>query len=149
MPQIARTLRIVSQPILLGNLREDLLQQKPRILVADRVVFDTAIGSRLFTMTAGRKRARIDEDSDRDRHLALVNQIVEDDRNTKLAMLIDVTSAVLKHHHAGGRFPIVLCGDVNPVIADRAWIDFLALPVSLSDGSLGDTGLPFESGPSL
>ena len=67
-----------------------------------------------------------DEDADRDRHLLLRDQLVEDRRGVVLdAVLVDV--------HAGRLGGVVLLRHVDPVVADRAGED-----LALVEGVLGD-----------
>ena len=68
-------------------------------------------------------RARVDEDADRDRHLLLVDQVVEDGRHEVL-----VAPAVLEDHDAGRLVLRILGGNVNPPVAGGAVEDF-ALPL--------------------
>src|SRR5262249_50301750 len=66
----------------------------------------------------------------------LVDQVIEDNGDPKLALGIDVHASVLKHHDASGIFGLVLSGDVDPVIADGARED-AAGPGLLGDFALG------------
>ena len=59
----------------------------------------------------------IQEDSNRDGHLLLVDQVVEDDRHPELAIDLCVIATVVKDHQARGFRAVVLRGDIDPVIA--------------------------------
>ena len=89
----------------------------------------------------------VDEDADRDGHLLLVDQVVEDDRRAELAFLFDVAPAVLEDHDAGGP-----CGRTGPgrkpSSRARAGED-LAGPGRSSPCPWGRSCCSVESGPSL
>ena len=71
------------------------------------------------------------EHADRDRHLAFVNQLVEDGRRAELnAVLVDV--------HAGGLGRIVLLGDIHPKLALRAGEDLAVLEGVFGNFTLGN-----------
>ena len=80
--------------------------------------------------------ARVEEDADGDRHLLLRDQGVEDDRDPEPALVADVGVSVLEDHDRGGRRAVVLGGDVDPILANRARED-LALPDGVRDLALG------------
>ena len=46
--------RLVRQLVLLADLRQDLLQQEPGVLVAERVVLEAAVADRLLALRHGR-----------------------------------------------------------------------------------------------
>ena len=73
----------------------------------------------------GREVARADEDADRDRHLLLVDQVVEYGRRV-------VLDAVLADENAGRLAAVVLGGHVDPVVADRAGEDLALRSTSTS-----------------
>jgi hypothetical protein len=128
-PPIARPGRVGPQldVRLLLDGRQNLFQQEADILVGERVVLEGAV-ARLAARLGGIV-ARVDEHADRDRHVAAVAQVIEDDRD--MDRRVDVPAAVLKHHDRGRR-PVgfVLGGDINPPVTDRVRED-LALPLRL------------------
>ncbi|MDB6130484.1 MAG: hypothetical protein JWM04_1591 [Verrucomicrobiales bacterium] len=61
--------------------------------------------------------ARVDEDGDSDRHLASVDQVIEDIGNSVFPFRTYKGLAILKDHEPGGFGAVVLGRDVNPVMA--------------------------------
>ena len=73
------------------SIRQQLFQQKPRVVIAQAIVFVTAIESIECVWGSRRHPAGHHEDTDRDRHLPLVDQSVEHRRGIPLdAILIDM-----------------------------------------------------------
>ena len=122
------TFRVVGELIGFADFRENLFDQETGVLIGERVVFEAAIGNGPAAGRGGGLRSGIDEDADGDRHLPGRDQVVEDDWDAEVAFLIDVTRAILEDHHAGGSLAVILCGDVDPVIARGAGEDFGVVP---------------------
>src|SRR5262245_16638655 len=112
---------VAPQFVTLFDIGKDLIEQEARVLIRERVVFKTAV------RPAVGPHARRDEYSDRHRHVAFRDQIVEDRRDVVLRVL-----PVLKDHHARRALRFVLRGDVDPPVARRAFKD-LARPFLLLD----------------
>src|ERR1035437_7932589 len=100
------------------------------------IVFIAAVEARHSSGRGGGAHAGVDEDADGDRHGALRDQVVEDDRRAPRASVGDEAAAVLKDRHAGGLGRVVLRGNVYPVIARGAGEDLGSGP-----GVFGDLGL--------
>ena len=64
-----------------ADLGQDLLDHKARVAVTQSVVLEAAVQPFPLILVSGRQHAWVDEDADRDRHLALVDQVVENDRS--------------------------------------------------------------------
>src|SRR5262249_55436439 len=131
--------------VLLGHLRRDFFDQERGKARADGVVFGTAVKSRLGISARTGYDARVDEHADSDRHVAFMDQVVEHDSSFEGAVLINERVTVLEYHRAGGLFGPVLRGDVDPIIALRAGIDF-AGPCVLRDLTLWHAGLTLGVG---
>src|SRR6185369_14054487 len=90
-------LRVVAQLPFRPNFGQNLLEQEARILVRKRIVFIGAIaggtcpGGEIVAGMAG-----IDEDPDRYRHVASVNEIVEHDWDAELAVFTHIGPAILE-----------------------------------------------------
>src|SRR6202000_2650389 len=113
--------------------------EEARITVADGVVeraahgvfqraipflaigFDEVVGRR-----AGRAAdvARIDEHDDHDWNFFLGDQIVDDVERFVFSFAVDIAFAILNYEKSGWSLRIVLSGDVDPVIALHAVVDF-------------------------
>ena len=85
--------------------------------------------------------AGIDEDADHHRDFLLGDQIVDDVERGIVAVAVDVPLAVLKDHERGGSFRIVLRGNVNPVIALHAVVDFAGVDDLVGECAGGNAGL--------
>ena len=84
-PANRSALRLVDQIVILTDLGNDFIKQESSVLIAKAVVFETAISSTLRAWTSWGNDAGIDKDADGDRHLALVNQVVEDRGNSAMS----------------------------------------------------------------
>ena len=103
----------------LPHLGQQLLEQEPGVAVAERVVLEAAVEAGLLVGGARGDHARVDEDADRDRHLAAMDQVVEDHGDSPPAVLGDEPAAVLEHHDRRRRVRPVLRGHVDPVVTLR------------------------------
>src|SRR5262249_20911650 len=121
----------------LRDLGQDLLEQEPRVLIAQFVILEAAIARRFTAGLCRRDFARVDEDANRDWHLSLVNQIVEDDRYSKLTILVDVVLTVLEDHDVGRLVGRVLSRHIEPVLT-LSPRENLARPLVIGNGSFGD-----------
>ena len=90
--------------------------------------------------------AGVDEDSDRQRHFFLGDQVVEHRGDAEIAMLVDIGMAILKHHHARRLAAIVLFRNVDPIVAHRVG-KHVALPLVLGDDALRHAVMPLGIGP--
>ena len=122
-PAMRVVVRIFREVVTFGNFRQDLLDQEARVAIAQGVVLVAPVVAVLLVGRGGRQDTRIDEDADGHRHLALVNQVVEHNRDTPAAGLRHHTAAILKDHHTGRFRGVVLRRHVDPVIPHRAGID--------------------------
>lgn len=80
--------RVIGDGVAALNRRNDLGQEKSRVCITEGVIFDIP--------AAG--LARGDEYSDGYRHLAVVDQIVEDDRSPHLTVQVEVPPGILEDH---------------------------------------------------
>ena len=126
-PELAPPMRaqigVGGEVVGLADLGEDLVEQEPRVAVAHIVVLDAAVEARQRAFARRRHDAGVDEDADGDRHVAFVNQVVEDDRHAPVAAFADVA---LRRPGTPSRRRlrrVVLLRHVDPVVARRAGID--------------------------
>ena len=115
---------------------QQLFNDEPGVLIAERVVLKAAVARtpRVLRQCVA-AMAGIDEQPDRDGHVALVNQVVEDDGNAMLAGFVGVCMAVLEDHQTRWLDSVVLLRNVDRVFANRALKD-RALPFVLCDCAL-------------
>src|SRR5262249_39682756 len=99
-PANGASARLLDEVVLLAHLGEDLFQEEPRVLVAQGVVLEATVGFRFLSRVLRGKDAGVDENSDRDRDLSLVDEVVEDDGDSEIAVLLDIRLPVLKDHDA-------------------------------------------------
>ena len=135
-PADSTSLRITGQIVFLADDGKDLFEKEPCVEIAQRIELEAAVAPGLGFRLGGRHDSRVEKDPDRDWHVALMNQIVEDDRNTKLPFFVDIVTTVLENHHAGRFGLIVLPRDINSIVAHRAREDFALCPLVFGDGSL-------------
>src|SRR4051812_31265537 len=67
--------------ILAGDLGQQLLDEKPRVALAERVVLEAAVVPPLLLGGAGGEHAGVHEEADGDGHVALGDEVVEHDRD--------------------------------------------------------------------
>src|SRR6266536_4715069 len=84
-----------------------------------RIVFGAAVESRLRVRAGAGNHSGVDKYADGDRHLARVDQVVEDNRRLEGPTFIHECAAVLKNHRAGRLIRLVLRGNVDPIITHR------------------------------
>ena len=130
---------IIGELVGFPHLRKDLLLEKGHIVGAQRVVFHAAVSfySRggfppLPPVELVGKEPRIEKDPDRDRHLALVDQIIKDDRHADVTRLVHIGMAILEDHHRGRLAPVILGGHVKIPLPQRPLEDS-ALPLVTSN----------------
>ncbi len=87
-----------------------------------------------------RNLARVDEDANQDRNLLLRDQVIDHVQHRIVPIAIGVPAAVLKDHHSGGNFRIVLRRNINPVVTLHTVIDLAGVDDLL--GKLARTVLP-------
>ena len=87
IPHTARSCGILRDIQPLQRDGQKLIDQEIGVAVAERIVFERPIAAVLGAGLRGGNRAGIHEDGDRHRHRLLMNQIVEDDRHAKVAVL--------------------------------------------------------------
>ena len=100
-------------------MRQEFFQQKPDILVTQRVVFKTSILPGDLIWAGRRNFPWIDEQADGDWHLTTVNEIIEDRWRTKATLVIHITSTVIEDHQTSGLGCLILSRHIDPIIADR------------------------------
>jgi hypothetical protein len=117
---------IPGEIVSLADLRQQLLDQEPGIGIAERVVLYAAM-----IRIAGADPIRVcvatlagsDEDTDRDRHLLAVDQVVHNCRHAQHALGIDGAGAILEHQDAGRAGWIILGRHIDPVLSGRVGED--------------------------
>src|SRR5262245_58422508 len=121
---------VMAQFVTLFDFRKDLFEQKPRVLIRERVVFKTTV------RPAAGPRSRRDEYGDHDRQVAFRDHVVEDYRDVVLCVL-----SILEDHQARRILRFVLRGDVDPPVARRALKDFARPFWLLNQFAFGYAGL--------
>ena len=121
----------------LENNGKKLLGQKTAVPVAQAVILEGAIASRAPTRNRRFDRPGIHKNGDGHWHRLLVNQVIENDRNPESTFWIRVPRTIHEDHQVRGCLFIVLCRDINAVIA-RCPRKYLRLCKSTSrDRALG------------
>jgi hypothetical protein len=119
---------------LLLHLGKKLFEEEPHVVIAEAVVFEAAIETVERLSGKGLHPPMHHEDADDDRHLLLMDEIIEDGRGVVLEpVLVDV------HARRLGR--IVLLGHVDPVVAYRAGENLALMERILGDLSLRHRGV--------
>ncbi len=85
--------------------------------------------------------AGIDEHDDHHRDFFLSDEIVHDVERFVFAFAIDVSLAILDDEKSGWNFGIVLRGDINPVIALHAVVDFAGVRQLFGELAGGHIGM--------
>ena len=124
----ATTFGIGGQLVALGDFGQDFFNEEAGMQIAKVVVFKTAIATRLLLWVRRGKHARIDEDSDRHRHLALGDEIVEHRRYAEATVALHKTATVTKHHHIRWLFGFVLGRNIDPPVTRCAGINLRVRP---------------------
>src|SRR5581483_9737410 len=75
--------RIFGEIVVLADLGQNFFDEKTRIAVPERVIFKAAVIALPLGGRERRQHSGIDKNSDSHRHVALGNQVIEDDGNTK------------------------------------------------------------------
>ena len=139
---------IFGQVVILGNLGKELAFEHAGVGIAESVIFLTPVAD-LFLFSGTPVLAsfdlvsedtRVDEESDGDRDLSFVDEVIENDSCAGLTLFIDIGVTILKHHHGGGLIRFVLGWDVEVILSNSAVEDF-ALMIMTSDFSDGDSVL--------
>jgi hypothetical protein len=90
---------------MLADFGQEFIGQHLGVTIGSGVVFGTSIvGFRsppAFLRKGVAPVSRVDEYPDRYGHCFLVDQIVEDNRHSKLSLGIDLGMAILKDHYGG------------------------------------------------
>ena len=105
-------------------------------MITQRVVFEAPILSRTSSLASRRNLPRVQKDSDCDRYVPAMDQIIHHKRDTKLALLVHISSAVIEDHQVGIRSPIVLLRHVDPVFAFGTRINVFTRPGPVNNGAL-------------
>ncbi len=134
-------LGIIDEGVGFGDFGDHFVEDEAGVDVREGVVFDAAVASGFVAFFGGGEDAGVNEDADGDGHLAFVDEVVEYGGGAEVALEVDVGGAVLEDHDAGGVGGVVLGGDVDPVVAGGAGVDFAGGPLVLGDGALGDACL--------
>ena len=145
-PEIARHSGSLEMFVILGDRGEQLVDDQLGIFVVEGVVLDPAVGGavapiRIRGFFLVGPVAGVDEDGDRDRHLASVDQVVEDGGNPVIPLESEEGVAVEEDHQGGGLGRVILGGDVDPVVAGGVGIDLAGQDHRADELALGDAGL--------
>ena len=132
--------------MLSDNVGEEFLDDEIRVLVIHCIVFERAIFSYLVAGFRRGNDAGVDEKSHCHWKFTTMDQVVEHDRHAGMTVLAQEPTPVLKHHQVGWLRSVVLCRDVDPVIAFCAWEVFAVRPLGLDNPALGDVGLALSQG---
>ncbi len=117
-----------SLPLLDG--RQQFLDQKPGVVVARGVVLDAAVVTVEGRLLQSWHPTWGDEDSDGHGHFMTVDQLIEHHWGV-------VLDAVLIHVEACGLGWVVLLGDIDPAVADRAGKYLAVGKIEFGDFALG------------
>ena len=113
--------RIIGDVVLLFDFRQNFIEQKFRVIITERIVFDASVfGFRLPTGFLGQGFlfvTRINKHAYRDGKLIAVNQVVKNYWSAVIAILADVSVTVLKNHQGRGFGFVILLRHVNVVTA--------------------------------
>ena len=132
---------------ILGNIKalksdgEKFLDQKTAVPVAQTVILKGAIASLAPTRNCRFDRPGIHKNGDGHWHRLLVNQVIENNRNSESAFWIRVPRTIHEDHQVCGGLFIVLCRDINAVIAGRPGKYFCLCKSTSRDHALGHFGL--------
>ena len=146
----AVALRILRDVVLLVEHRHQLVDDDPRVLVVERVVFRRPVGGPIAPVLRRRLGlfgcpAGVDEHRDHHRDLAPVDQVVEHVRHPEVAVHVLERLAVIEDHQACRHGRVVLRGHVDPVGMLRAGIRLARQRERTTNLSLGR---PLPSGTS-
>src|SRR5439155_6888566 len=100
--------------VLLGDFRQDLIDHETRITAPEAVVLIASIFAALEARSRCRQYSGIDENTDGQRHAALLDEVVEYDGNAPRARLVHKARSVLEQHHTGRFRTVILGRDVDP-----------------------------------
>ena len=117
-------LRIIGDVVLLFDFGNDLFQQKACIAIAEPVVFETSIGRFVVRHRFRFIVSRIDEHSNRRRHVTTSDQVVKDDGNSPASFDVSHAFAILKNHQSGWLFLLILSRHIDGPFASRSFEDF-------------------------
>lgn len=101
-------------------MRNQFLLQKSGILIAQRVIFEAAVGG---GPAVGRQGiagvSGVHKDSHGGRHFTAMDQVVEYRWHSKLPAQIGIGVPILKHHQAGWLSSVVCRRNIHAVFPDR------------------------------
>ena len=112
---------ILRHRVLLPDLGNQLIHEKARVRIRQRVVLRRAVvrvARPEVLRVSLAPLTRRDEDADRRREVLLVNQVLQDLRHSQHALRGDGALAVLEHQEVGRPPRRVLGRDVDPVLPD-------------------------------
>ena len=130
---------IVGKVVGLANFGEYFFDNESGVGIGEGVVFHRAVTACFLAFFFQGEFAGVDEDADGDGHFAFVDEIVEYGGGTKVAGEADIAAAILEDHDTGGSLGVILSGDIEPIVAGGAFIDFAGGELMLCDGALGDS----------
>ena len=139
------SIRIGGERIFCTHGRQNLFQQKPDVLIAERIIFETAVADRPRAGRHGWEAAGINENSNGDRQPPLMNQVIKDNGNPRVAGLADVAAPVLEDHHIRGLVRRELRRHIDPIIANGAG-ENCAAPLLLGDHAVRHSRLALGIG---
>src|SRR5690606_18196062 len=121
----------------LAHLGENFFDEESGVLIAERVVFETAVATGFLSFLCGGDHARVDENADSHGNVTGVDEIVEDGGRAERAIGFDKPASVETDEDAGGAGAVVLGGHVDPVVAFGVFKN-VAFPMVFGDFALRD-----------
>jgi len=125
--------------VLFAKLGQDFIDQETCITIIHGIVLIAAVVARLLIRGCNRQDARVNEDSDGDRDLAFVDEVVHDDVGVPCARVVNEIHAVAEEHNAGGLVGFVLGRNVSCPVACGIGVDSAGIPGESCDGALGNS----------
>jgi hypothetical protein len=123
-----------------ADFGEDLFDEKAGVLTAEGVIFEAAVFAGFLPFLRGGDDAGIDEDADGHGDVAGMDEIVEHGGGAEGSVGLDKSAAVEADEDAGRFGPVILGGDIDPVVALGAGENG-TLPLVLSHFPLRDAFL--------
>ena len=114
--------RITRERLLLRHLGQDLLEQKPGVAVAERVILERPVRvfPRARRLLLCLVVARIEKHRHRRRHFSRSDEVVEHDGHAPLAVDLQIAVAVLKDHEGRRHIGLGLRRHIDRPVAHRA-----------------------------
>ena len=118
----AAIVRILREVVALADFGDELFDQEVREARRERVVLENPLVAVLGLVRSRGHHAGVDEDRDHRRHVALRDQIVEDDRHAHVVPR--VPAAIQKDHERNRPARVVLRRHVHLIVVRRAGEEF-------------------------